>query len=84
MKAVASVFNKGKSGCVRDVQFSPYHYFQYAAAFENGNIQVSFVFSSKCGESKNEKKQICNYNIKQITALKKKRISALRTLNSIS
>ena len=41
-KGVASIFNKGKSGCVRDVQFSPFHYFQYAAAFENGNIQVSY------------------------------------------
>ncbi|XP_013392028.1 GATOR complex protein WDR24 [Lingula anatina] len=30
----------GQSESVRDVQFCPHHYFQFAAAYENGNLQL--------------------------------------------
>ncbi len=33
----------GRSESVRDVQFCPHHYFNFAAAYENGNIQVSDI-----------------------------------------
>ena len=38
-KEVGTSFN-GKSESVRDVLFSPFNYFMFAAAYENGNIQV--------------------------------------------
>ncbi|XP_070565824.1 GATOR2 complex protein WDR24-like isoform X2 [Ptychodera flava] len=38
-KEVSNTFT-GKSESVRDVQFSPHQYFCFAAAFENGNMQL--------------------------------------------
>ena len=40
-KEVGTTFN-GKSESVRDVLFSPFNYFVFAAAHENGNVQVAF------------------------------------------
>ena len=40
-KEVGTTFN-GKSESVRDVLFSPFNYFMFAAAHENGNVQVVF------------------------------------------
>lgn len=39
-KGVSSEFN-GRSDSVRDIQFNPHHYFQFIAAFDNGNVQVN-------------------------------------------
>ncbi|CAH1788742.1 unnamed protein product, partial [Owenia fusiformis] len=38
-KEVCTTFS-GRSESVRDVTFNPHHYFQFAAAFENGNVQI--------------------------------------------
>ncbi|KAI0215772.1 GATOR complex protein WDR24 [Lamellibrachia satsuma] len=39
-ETVATTFG-GHMDSVRDVQFNPHHYFMFASAYENGNIQVS-------------------------------------------
>ena len=43
-REVSSTFF-GNSESVRDVQFCPHHYFLFAAAYENGNIQVSVFYN---------------------------------------
>ena len=39
-ETVATTFG-GHMDSVRDVQFNPHHYFMFASAYENGNIQVT-------------------------------------------
>ena len=39
-ETVATTFG-GHMDSVRDVQFNPHHYFMFASAYENGNIQVA-------------------------------------------
>lgn len=43
-KGIARHVFEGKAESVRDVQFSPTGAFEFAAAFENGNIQVFLFF----------------------------------------
>ncbi|XP_064647525.1 GATOR2 complex protein WDR24-like isoform X2 [Lineus longissimus] len=39
-KESATTFSGPQPESVRDVQFSPHHYFKFAAAYENGNVQI--------------------------------------------